>query len=85
MSIIKIFKKGTTPLTTGLDTYMVQWECCKRYRYTDGATLSNMYQAFASEHEANDFADSLRRAIKLLGNKGFNVSVRKMERNGLDD
>jgi len=85
MSIIKIFKKGTTPLTTGLDTYMVQWECCERYRYTDGATLSNMYQAFASKQEADDFADSLRRAIKILGNKGFHVSVRKMERNGLDD
>lgn len=85
MSIIKIFKKGTTPLTTGLDTYMVQWERCKRYRYTDGADLFNMYQAFTSEQEANDFADSLRRAMKLLGNTGFKVSVIKMERNGLDD
>ena len=70
---------------TGLDTYMVQWECRERYKYADGAVLSKRYQAFTDKQEANDFVEALRRAYNLLGDKGFSVTVTKMVSNGVSD
>ena len=81
MSIINIFKKGTKQLTGGVDTWMVEWNSFEK-----GITIANIiprYQAFANEDEAKEFADSIRRAHRLIGNcGGTTVTVRKMN-NGL--
>lgn len=65
MSIINIFKKGTKQLTSGLDTWVVEWTC--RYGQFCGDTKQCL-QAFTNKDEAEDFADSIRRAHKLIGN-----------------
>lgn len=65
MNIINIFKKGTQQLTSGVDTWTVEWT--SRYgKFSDSTT--KRYQAFTNKDEAEDFADSIRRAHKLIGN-----------------
>ena len=47
------------------------------------ANVKPRYQAFTSKEEAEEFADSIRRAHKLIGNiGGTDVTVTKMK-NGL--
>ena len=65
MGIINIFKKGTRELNTGVDTWVVEWT--RRYGQYHADT-EKCYQAFTNKHEAEDFADSIRRAHKLVGN-----------------
>ena len=81
MNIINIFKKGTRQLTSGVDTWMVKWHC-----FESRITIANIvprYQAFANKDEAEEFADSIRRAHKLIGNYGnTSVTVTK-QTNGL--
>lgn len=77
MSIINIFKKGTRQLTSGVDTWVVEWT--RRYGQFSGDT-EQCYQAFTNKEEAEDFADSIRRAHKLIGNtSGTYVSVNKQK------
>lgn len=77
MNIINIFKKGTRQLTSGVDTWVVEWTC--RYGQFSGDT-EQCYQAFTNKKEAEDFADSIRRAHKLIGNtSGTYVSVSKQK------
>ena len=65
MSIINIFKKETKQLTSGVDTWVVRWT--KRYgEYS--SCIEKCCQAFTNKNEAEDFADSIRRAHKLIGN-----------------
>ena len=65
MGIINIFKKGTRQLNSGVDTWVVEWT--RRYGKYHGDT-EQCYQAFTDKDEAEDFADSIRRAHKLIGN-----------------
>lgn len=75
MSIINIFKKGTKQLTSGVDTWIVEWT--RRYGQFSNET-TQCYQAFTNKEEAMEFADSIRRAHKLIGNtSGTYVSVKK--------
>ena len=77
MGIINIFKSGTKQLTSGTDTWVVEWT--RRYGSFHGDT-KQCYQAFTNEDEANEFADSIRRAHKLIGNtSGTYVSVKKQQ------
>lgn len=81
MSIIKIFKSGTRTLKSGVDTWIVEWT--RRYGefYFD---TEQCYQAFTNEKEANEFADSIKRAHKLIGNSsGTKVTVKKHTQIGL--
>ena len=75
MKIINIFKKGTKQLNSGVDTYIVEWT--RRYgKYSD--EIAKCYQVFTDKEEAEEFADSIRRAHKLIGNtSGTTVYVRK--------
>lgn len=75
MGIINIFKKGTKELHSGVDTWVVEWT--RRYgKYSDDT--EQCFQAFTDENEANEFADSLRRAHRLIGNtSGTTVTVKK--------
>ena len=75
MGIINIFKNGTKQLTSGVDTWIVKWT--KRYGEFAGNT-EQCYQVFTNKEEADEFADSIRRAHKLIGNtSGTRVSVKK--------
>jgi hypothetical protein len=77
MSIINIFKKGTKELTSGVDTWIVEWT--RRYGQFSDQT-EQCYQAFTNKDEAEDFADSIRRAHRLIGNtSGTYVSVTKQK------
>ncbi len=76
MGIINIFKSGVRPLASGVDTWVVEWTA--RYGDFSGQT-EQKYQAFTDKQEANDFADSIRRAHKLIGNTcGTTVTVKHM-------
>lgn len=82
MSIINIFKKETKQLTSGVDTWIVKWT--RRYGQYSSDT-EQCYQAFTNEKEAEEFADSIRRAHKLIGNtSGTYVSVKK-QNSGLEE
>ena len=75
MGIINIFKSGTKQLTSGVDTWIVEWT--RRYGKFHDDT-EQCYQAFTDKEEADEFADSIRRAHKLIGNtSGDYVSVKK--------
>ena len=77
MNIINIFKKGERQLISGVDTWVVEWT--RRYGDFSGQT-EQCYQAFTNKEEAEDFADSIRRAHKLIGNtSGTYVSVNKQK------
>ena len=77
MNIINIFKKGTRQLTSGVDTWVVEWT--RRYGQFSSDT-EQCYQVFTNKDEAEDFADSIRRAHKLIGNtSGTYVSVNKQK------
>ena len=65
MSIIKIFKKGNRELQTGVDTYVVEWTC-RTGRFS--GDVKQRFQAFFDKGEAEAFAESIRRAHKLIGN-----------------
>lgn len=80
MGLINIFKRGTQELTSGVDTWVVEWTA----RYGEYSHQTRQcYQAFTNRDEAEAFADSIRRAHRLIGNTSrTNVSVR-YSRSGL--
>ena len=81
MGIINIFKKGTRQLTSGVDTWMVKWHCFEsRISIAD---IVPRYQAFSNKDEADEFADSIRRAHKLIGNSGHTSVTVEKQKNGL--
>lgn len=80
---INIFKKGTEQLTSGVETWIVEWT--KRVGQYSSDTRQ-CYQAFTNKQEANDFADSIRRAHALIGNtSGTGVYVYKQSPSGLKE
>ena len=77
MNIINIFKKGTRQLTSGVDTWMVEWES---YRESFVSVYKDKhYQAFTSHEEAEEFKKDIERAHKLLGNKNYYVGITKQK------
>lgn len=70
---INIFKKGTRKLNSGVETWVVQWFKI-RNDYGYGKAIER-YQAFTDKKEAEDFAESIKRANKLIGND-FKTVVR---------
>ena len=77
MNIINIFKKGTRQLTSGVDTWVVEWT--RRYgKFSDNT--EQCFQAFTNKHAAEAFAESIKRAHRLIGNtSGTYVSVSKQK------
>ena len=79
MGIINIFKKGTRELHTSVDTWIVEWTS-RSGSYSSDTHKS--FQAFTDKQEAEDFAEEIRRAHKLIGNTCYSetrVTVRKQE------
>lgn len=80
---INIFKKGSEQLTSGVETWTVEWTSRHGHYSTD---TKQRFQAFTDKKEAEDFADSIRRAHELIGNtcetvvrvyKNENVGLKK--------
>lgn len=80
MNIINIFKRGTRQLNSGVDTWVVEWT--RRYGSFHGDT-EQCFQGFTNENEANEFADSIRRAHKLIGNTSGNAVYVRKQQSGL--
>lgn len=81
--MLNIFKKGTRTLTTDIETWVVKWN--KRYGQFS-SEYEETAQFFTDKEEAEAFADSLRRAIKLLGHTSSHlkwVECKKVKNNGL--
>ena len=80
---INIFKKGHDTLTSGVETWIVQWT--KRIGEYSGCT-EKCFRGFTNKDEAYRFADSLRRAHALIGNTCNNeVRVYKEQSSGLEE
>lgn len=78
---INIFKKGHDTLTSGVETYIVEWT--SRHGPYSGDT-KKQFQAFIDKQEAEDFADNIRRAHALIGNTcEIGVRVYKNDKVGL--
>jgi len=82
--MINIFKKGHKPLTSDAETWVVRWY--RRY-----GKFMNDYeetaQFFTNKDEAKAFADSLKRANKLLGHTAGHLTTiicEKVKNNGCD-
>lgn len=75
--MINIFKKGYRTLTTDIDTWVVRWN--KRYGEFH-CDIEMAAQFFTSREEAEAFADSLKKAIKLLGHMSNELTWVKCEK-----
>lgn len=62
---INIFKNGVKELNTAVNTYTVSWT--RRYGHFS-SDIEKMYQSFTNKAEAEEFAESIRRANELIGN-----------------
>jgi hypothetical protein len=81
--MLKIFRKGHRTLTSDLEVWVVRWN----QRYGEFSTdIKEIAQFFTNKEEAEEFADSLRRANKLLGHTASHltwVSCKKVRKQGL--
>lgn len=81
--MLNIFKKGHTTLVSDIDAWAVKWN--QRYGIYMGDYRETV-QFFTSKEEAEAFADSLKRAIKLLGHTSGHlksVSCEKVRKSSL--
>ncbi|MFS0905677.1 hypothetical protein AB3N02_21775 [Priestia aryabhattai] len=62
--MLKIFRRGHKTLTSDLETWCVRWH--QRYGIYS-SQYKEVAQFFTNKEEAEEFAESLRRANKLLG------------------
>ena len=75
--MLNIFKKGHKTLTSDLETWSVRWN----QRYGEfSSDIREVAQFFSNEDEAKEFADSLRRATKLLGHTSSHLTWVKCEK-----
>lgn len=81
--MLNIFKKGHTTLTSDLETWVVRWNQ-RHGKYSND--YKEVAQFFSNKEEAKDFADSLKRANKLLGHSSYHltwIECEKVSNNGL--
>lgn len=83
--MIKIFTRKTKELTSNVDTWIVIWKTYK-YQFSD-CTYPNVqkcYQAFTNKQEAEEYAEALNKAMKLLQMTALpDAVVKKQEPGGL--
>ena len=82
--MINIFKKGHETLTSDIETWSVRWN--KRYGDFSGE-YKEVAQFFTNKDEAKEFAESLKRANKLLGHTSGHLTTvicEKVKNNGCE-
>lgn len=83
--MIKIFTRKTKTLTSNVDTWVVIWKTYK-YQFSDGSHphVQKCYQAFTNKQEAEEYAEALNKAMKLLQMTALpDAVVKKQEPGGL--
>ncbi len=75
--MLKIFKKGYRELTSDVETWVVRWN--QRYGEFFG-DYNEAVQVFTSKEEAVEFANTLKKANKLLGHTENALTKVKIER-----
>lgn len=83
--MIKIFTRKTKELTSNVDTWIVIWKTYK-YQFPDGSHphVQKCYQAFTNKQEAEEYAEALNKAMKLLQMTALpDAVVKKQEPGGL--
>lgn len=83
--MIKIFTRKTKTLTSNVDTWIVIWETYK-YQFSDCSHphVQKCYQAFTNKQEAEEYAEALNKAMKLLQMTALpDAVVKKQEPGGL--
>lgn len=74
--MLKIFKKGTKLLSSDVDTYMVKWySASSSFSGSDFANIHPEYQAFINKEDAENFAESIKQAHKLIKDGDYNSRV----------
>lgn len=65
--MIKIFSKDKQILNSDLDTYIVKFKTYKRDFSIKYPEVKEVYKAFTDKEEANEYANRLKEAMKMLG------------------
>ncbi|MER2008503.1 MAG: hypothetical protein ABS939_13720 [Psychrobacillus sp.] len=81
--MLNIFKKGHVTLTSDVEVWVVRWNQ-RHGKFSDD--YKEVAQFFIDKEEAKAFAESLRRATKLLGHTAGHlkwVEYEKVDRQGL--
>ena len=81
--MIKIFTRKTKELTSDTDTWIVKWKTYKCH-FSDGTYpyVENCYQAFTNKEEAEEYAEALNKAMKLLQISSLPDAVVKKQKPG---
>lgn len=83
--MIRIFSKDRKELKTDVDTWIVKWKTYK-YKFSDCThpQVKECYKAFTNKNEAEEYANALNDAMKLLGITALpNAIVYKQEVNSI--
>lgn len=68
IGMIRIFTKDRKELHSDIDTWIVQWTTYKSsFTGIKYPNIEECYKAFTDKEEANEYADALNNAMKLVG------------------
>lgn len=65
--MIRIFSKDRKELHSDVDTWIVKWTTYKGGISIEFPTVKECYKAFTNKDEANEYANALNDAMKLVG------------------
>lgn len=66
--MIRIFSKDRKELHSDIDTWIVNWKTYKKtFSGIDFPAVKNCYKAFTDKDEAQEYANALNDALRLLG------------------
>lgn len=81
--MIKIFTRKTKQLTSDTDTWIVKWQTYKSCGLGSAyPKVEQCYQAFTSRDEAEEYAEALNKAMKLLQMTSLPDAVVKKQKPG---
>lgn len=65
--MIRIFGKDRKELHSDVDTWVVKWKTYRNGCAVQYPNVEECYKAFTDKNEANEYADALNDAMKLVG------------------
>lgn len=82
--MIKIFSKDRKELHSDVDTWIVKWTTYKYSISVEYPKIKECYKAFTDKEEAEEYANALNDAMKLVGITSLpNAKVYKQEVNSI--
>lgn len=83
--MINIFTKHRKELTSDIDTWVVEWKTYKFGVSIEYPRVQKNYQCFTDVNEAQEFANALNKAMKLLEISSLPYAVvKKQEHKGIN-